>query len=154
MRLFIRVENGLPVDHPILESNFREVFPEIDPDHLPANFASFVRVPMPETGLWEVHEGTTYEWVDGVLQDVHHVRPMTQAELENKMTEYINSFISFAERELDAAADENKACWQRYIDDLRAVSIPFYSFAVLPSPPQVSATGQCLDIPTLGVSRV
>lgn len=81
MRLFIRLKNGQPFEHPIMEDNFRVAFPDIDPDNLPAHFAGFVRVPTPVVGKHEVYEGVTYALVEGVVTDVHHVRPMTEQEI-------------------------------------------------------------------------
>lgn len=80
MELFIRVQNGQPVDHPILGDNFREAFPGVDTNNLPPEFARFVRVAPPAIGTYEVYEGVTYELIDGAYTDVHHVRPMTTEE--------------------------------------------------------------------------
>ena len=81
MNLYIQIENGEPVNHPIMESNLVQVFPNIDLNNLPSNYARFERVSCcPEIGVYEVNEGTTYEWVDGVVKDVHHIRPMTTEE--------------------------------------------------------------------------
>ena len=43
--MFIRIENGQPVDHPIMGDNFRRTFPEIDPANPGPGFAKFFRVP-------------------------------------------------------------------------------------------------------------
>lgn len=71
-RLFIRLENGQPVDHPILESNMRRAFPKMDLDNLPPNFAEFIRVhqPYPPRGKTIQHANVSYQWVDGKVQDV------------------------------------------------------------------------------------
>ena len=42
---------------------------------------------------YEVYEGVTYQWVDGIVKDVHSVRPMTDEEQAAKT------------RELEAAAE-------------------------------------------------
>jgi hypothetical protein len=80
MNLYIQLENGEPVNHPIVEENFVQAFPEIDLNNLPNNYARFERVPAPAIGVYEVSEGSTYEWVNGVVKDVHHVRAMTLEE--------------------------------------------------------------------------
>lgn len=84
MELFIQIKDGQPFEHPILGDNFRQAFPNIDPENLPESFAKFVRVELPVVGVYEVYEGVTYEWFDGVVKDVHHVRPMTDAEKSAK----------------------------------------------------------------------
>ena len=83
MRLFIQLRDGQPFEHPIMEDNFRAAFPEIDINNLPADFAEFVRVAPPVIGVYEVYAGVTYEQINGVFTDVHHVRPMTQQERDD-----------------------------------------------------------------------
>lgn len=84
MILFIRLKNGAPFEHPILEDNFKEAFPHIDAENLPPEFMRFERLPPPALDIYEVYEGVTYEIVGGVCKDVHHVRPMTAEEREAK----------------------------------------------------------------------
>lgn len=80
MNLYIRLKNGQPFEHPIFNDNFRQAFPEVDLTNLPEWVAPFTRVPMPVLGAYEVHEGVTYEWVNGVVSDVHNIRQMTDDE--------------------------------------------------------------------------
>lgn len=84
MELFIRIQNGQPFEHPIFGDNFCQAFPNIDPDNLPDSFAKFVRIETPVAGVYEVYEGVTYEWQDGSVTDVHHVRAMTAGEITAK----------------------------------------------------------------------
>ncbi len=80
--MFIRLENGQPVDHPIMGVNFRRVFPHIDAEKPGPDFAKFVRVSKKEAvGKYEVVVGgPTYQWVDGVVKDVWEIREMTPEE--------------------------------------------------------------------------
>jgi len=80
MRLFIRLQNGVPFEHPIFEGNFKEAFPEVDLDNLPSWVEPFCRVAPPSVGPYEVNEGATYEKINGVFTDVWHVRQMTEEE--------------------------------------------------------------------------
>ena len=80
MNLYIQLQNGEPVNHPILEDNLRQAFPEMDLNNLPSDFARFERVIPGMPGPYEINEGLTYEWVDGVVKDVHHIRAMTAEE--------------------------------------------------------------------------
>jgi hypothetical protein len=80
MKLYIQIRDGKPYEHPILESNFKEAFPDVDTENLPSNFAKFERVTLDWLGVYQVHEGVSYEWVDGIVKDVHKVRDMTLAE--------------------------------------------------------------------------
>jgi len=81
MKLYIRLENGQPVDHPIIKENFIQAFPHIDVNNLPEEFIEFVRVSPPgDLGIYDIYEGVHYEIIDGVCTDVHTVRAMTTEE--------------------------------------------------------------------------
>lgn len=84
MELYIRIKDGQPFEHPIFGDNFREAFPHIDTNNLPESFARFVRVEPPVVGVYEVYESVSYEWRDGLVTDVHHVRQMTAKEVTAK----------------------------------------------------------------------
>jgi hypothetical protein len=85
MRLFIRLQDGQPFEHPIMEDNFRQAFPDLDIENLPPEFARFQRVEQPILGPYEVCEGCTYEWVNDIVQDVWNVRKMNEQERQNKI---------------------------------------------------------------------
>lgn len=87
MKLYIRIKNGNPFEHPIFEDNFRHAFPDVDVDNLPPEFAQFERIEKPDIGVYEVYEGVTYEWEDSIVKDVHHVRAMTSEEKTAKQDE-------------------------------------------------------------------
>lgn len=81
MDLYIRVENGQPVEHPIMGDNFREAYPDIDVNNLPPEFARFTRIAPPQANWDEVYIGVTYEWDGTGFTDVHHVRKKTDEEI-------------------------------------------------------------------------
>ena len=87
LELYIQIRDGQPHEHPIFADNFRAAFPGVDTENLPNTFAKFIRVAQPEIGTYEVYEGVTYQWVDGVVKDVHSVRPMTDEERAAKTSE-------------------------------------------------------------------
>jgi len=87
MKLFIRVKDGEAFEHPIIEDNFIQAFPDIDPENLPPEFALFIRVARPNLGVFEVYAGVTYEWNGYAYKDKHHVRPMTNEEKAAKIEE-------------------------------------------------------------------
>lgn len=80
LEMYIQIRDGQPHEHPIFGDNFRAAFPDVDTANLPDTFAKFIRVDMPTIDTYEVYEGVTYQWIDGVVKDVHSVRPMTNAE--------------------------------------------------------------------------
>lgn len=66
MKLYIQIENGVPVSHPALEDNLLGAFGEIPP-----NWEPFVRVAKPEVYLKKVvSDEPEYKKVDGVWTDV------------------------------------------------------------------------------------
>jgi hypothetical protein len=79
MELFIRIKDGQPFEHPIFGDNFRQAFPDIDPNNLPEWAARFVRVAPPQLGEYQKLE-LHYGWADGVVQDVWTFVEMTDAE--------------------------------------------------------------------------
>lgn len=87
LELYIQIRDGQPHEHPIFADNFRQAFPDVDTDNLPDTFAKFIRVDAPVPDTYEVYEGVTYQWFDGVVKDVHSVRPMTDEERADKDAE-------------------------------------------------------------------
>lgn len=87
LELYIQIRDGQPYEHPIFADNFKQAFPGVDVNNLPNTFAKFIRVDAPVPGTYEVYEGVTYQWVDGVVKDVHSVRPMTDEERAAKTAE-------------------------------------------------------------------
>jgi len=87
MNLYIRLKNGQPFEHPIFEDNFRQAFSDVDLSNLPEWVAKFVRVEQPNISVYEIYEGVLYQWVDGVVTDVHTVRQMTADEKLAKQNE-------------------------------------------------------------------
>jgi hypothetical protein len=92
MRFFIRIKDGKPFDHPIIEENFLMAFPNINPNNLPSEFAIFERIPTPSIGIYEVYEGLSYEWFGEVVKDYHRVRPMTEAERKETQNKIKNNW--------------------------------------------------------------
>ena len=84
LELYIQIRDGQPHEHPIFADNFRQAFPDIDTENLPDTCAKVIRVDQPAIGTYEVYEGVSYQWVDGVVKDVHSVRAMTDEERAEK----------------------------------------------------------------------
>lgn len=87
LELYIQIRDGQPFEHPIFADNFRAAFPDVDTESLPDTFAKFIRVDAPVPDNYEVYEGVSYQWVDGIVKDVHSVRPMTDEERAIKNVE-------------------------------------------------------------------
>ena len=85
MELFIRILDGQPYEHPILGSNFRQAFPEIDVNNLPSEFARFERIPRPSLVYAVLNNNEpTYQWVDGIVKDVWDVTNLSEQEIIDK----------------------------------------------------------------------
>jgi len=79
--MFIRIENGQPVGHPILAENFRQAYPNLDPTDTAIGFARFIRVARQDVGQYKVViSGPTYGWVGDTVQDIWETRDMTPEE--------------------------------------------------------------------------
>ena len=84
MELFIRIKDGQPFEHPIFGDNFRQAFPNVDTNNLPAEFARFVRVQTPVLGPYEKNQTVSYQLVDGVYTDVFACEQLTVEEIATK----------------------------------------------------------------------
>jgi hypothetical protein len=84
MELFIRIKDGQPFEHPIFGDNFRQAFPNVDTNNLPAEFARFVRVETPAVGVYEKNQTVSYQLIDGAYTDVFSVEQMTAQEIAAK----------------------------------------------------------------------
>lgn len=85
-RLFIRLVDGQPFEHPIIEQNFVDAFPDIDINNLPENFAEFIRVERPTCGIFETAD-LVYQFEGSFVKDIWTVRSMTDAERTAKIEE-------------------------------------------------------------------
>lgn len=103
--LFIQIKYGQPYQHPIFGDNFREAFPHVDVNNLPPEFARFKRIPCPvNAGEFEV-DTVTYQWVNGMVQDVWSVRPMNEQELTN-YTQFKTTRVNYQADTLRALAQD------------------------------------------------
>ena len=158
MNLFIKLENGQPFEHPITEENFVLAFPDIDLTNLPEWVVPFERVAKPEIGIFEVDEGATYEFVNGVVKDVWHIRAMTDEEkavktenIRNDRLASIEALKAFAlENANTASTDEIRLAWQAYFDALNAFVLTDLFDYQLPIGPRISASGELLSITASG----
>lgn len=97
MELFIQIRDGKPYQHPILGDNFRQAFPNIDPNNLPPEFARFERVERPSLVYATLNsQNPTYQWVDGVVKDVWDVTPFTEEQILAKQNEVKSNWAGLA----------------------------------------------------------
>jgi hypothetical protein len=89
MKLYIKIKDGIPEGHPVLEENLISAFPEIDVNNLPDNWKEFERIPARKYGVYEVYVGCEYEFNSetGLCQDKHIIRQMTDSEKLDRQEE-------------------------------------------------------------------
>jgi hypothetical protein len=96
MKLYIEIENGLPINHPAFEDNLLQAFGEI-----PAHWEAFVRVERPILAVYQAlnTQEPEYLLVDGVWTDVWSIRDMTTDEIDSKQQKVKDSWASLPNRE-------------------------------------------------------
>lgn len=94
MELFIRIKDGQPFEHPIFGDNFRQAFPDVDTNNLPAEFARFVRVAPPALGPYEKNQMVSYQLVNGVYTDVFACEQLTTEEIAAKQQAAKDAWLS------------------------------------------------------------
>jgi hypothetical protein len=86
--LYLEIQNGLPINHPITGDNLRLLNPNIDLENLPTNIAKFQRNPKPRHSVYDkLDHDVKYEFIDGVVHDIWVVTKMTRAEIKQKQAE-------------------------------------------------------------------
>ncbi len=131
MNLYIKVIDGVPVDHPLLETNLLEVFQlaEITQQFLAENsYAKFERRNVPPSEI--VVSSNGYELCeDGVVRDVLMTRELTQ---EEKLNEWVRRPRQFHLANSDwtqmpdaPLSAEKKAEWAAYRQQLRDMTITY-----------------------------
>jgi hypothetical protein len=151
MELFIEMRNGAPYGHPILDSNFREVYPDIDTQNLPSNFARFVRTAPPSNvGMFEVEE-STYQIVGDVVTDVWAIRPLEGEQyamrvdmLRQSLEGDVENQKLIAQEKIAEATDPAvKAAWEDYLAIMTAMVItdPVVQQYQMPMQPRVTEDG-------------
>jgi hypothetical protein len=80
IELVIKIVNGEPYQHPITRENFQQVWPDLDFNNLPPEFARFLRIPAPVPGVYQVLVGCEYRWNNDWVQDHWILREMTEQE--------------------------------------------------------------------------
>lgn len=115
LELYIQIRDGQTFAHPIFADNFRDAFPGVDTENLPDTFAKFIRVDAPVLDTYEVYEGVTYQWFDGIVKDVHSVRPMTDEERAELDTQNANALHQIRMDRCQTTADETEDAAQKLL---------------------------------------
>ena len=95
MKCYIQIVNGLPHEHPIVEWNFKQAFPDIDVNNLPPEYCPFVRVGPPVLGPYEKNQTVSYGLVEGMAgtyTDIWTCEEMTSEEKTAKQQSVKDEF--------------------------------------------------------------
>jgi len=91
MKLYIELQEGKPINHPIQISNLEMIYPGIDFQNPPENFCEFVRVDKPYAKWDEVVEGPEYKIIDGICYDVWIINKISDEERQQKIADLVAS---------------------------------------------------------------
>lgn len=69
MNLYIKIKDGQPFEHPILEENLLEAFPGIDVNNLPEDVMRFEQTGAPARGPYDNQPTVEYVIEDGVVKE-------------------------------------------------------------------------------------
>jgi hypothetical protein len=160
MELFIRLIDGHPYEHPIYAENLLQAFPHVDINNLTSEFARFERVAPPTAGMYEVVEGPTYQWVDGVVKDVWTTREMTVAERSAKNEQMVQGayelrdfFKTLALQGInDVESDEVRHALRDYVAVLDSYVVVDPANPMVPLPPRVGDDGAVLTTTAPGAA--
>lgn len=158
MELYIRIVDGQPFEHPIIGANFRQAFPHIDVNNLPAEFVKFERVECPYLATTFQVDEAAYQWDNGIVKDVWFVREMTDEERAAKMQELTDSanrtvefFKETAQGKIDSAPNEEaRQAWVNYLTALNAWVLVDPVNPQYPTRPAVNADGTLVDLTVPG----
>lgn len=84
MELYIKVENGQIIDHPMLRENLAQAFPNLDFNNLPEWLVKFERVPAPPMGPYEKNQYSTYIFSGDIVTEIWSAETMTPDEILEK----------------------------------------------------------------------
>lgn len=119
--LYIKVENNVAINHPIVIENLMMIYPNFDINNPPDGYLPFTRATMPiKTDPFEVHEAT-YVVSDNSVTEVYVTRTMTDEEKQVLFADMeqrkpypswiLNTTICQWEPPIAYPSDDNKYMW-------------------------------------------
>ena len=143
MILYIKVEDGNPIDHPVADWNLMEVF-----GCIPDNYEPFTRTQKPPLGRFETDDVEAVQYArgeDGVWTDLWPSRPMNAEERAEQEAWIMQSLESSRQQILDnvvpaimalADTDERRAECEAYKRAVEEVQLSVEEDFLFPEPPQ------------------
>jgi hypothetical protein len=126
--LYIKVVNGLPVDHPVLQENLQDVFGAIPDEYQP--FLRTVQPALEYFEEWDM-EAVQYAKIDGTWTDLWPRKTVSAeryAELSAQLRQYtllrIEHEKKYAAEQREQASDAMKPHWDAFLEELESFVIP------------------------------
>ena len=151
MDCFIRIVDGKPFEHPIHPDNFKDAFPEIDPNNLPEGFAYFKRVEKPfNPNPFKLHD-CEYKLVgSNTWGDVWTERDATPEEevaikidLDRQVRELKIIYRDVATSTFSSTTNTDiRTFCTNYINTLEQYNITDYRSIAVPQPPLLDANNK------------
>lgn len=152
--LYIKVENGQTVDHPVFSENLIDVFGEV-----PAGYEPFIRTEPPVLGRYEVwdEDAALYGPVEGAWTDLWSRRPMTSEERAAREVEILAELENVRQRIVEITTEgmalltkpKDVAYCEAYLAELRALELSAGEDFVFPHAPLIVDDGT-LILPATG----
>ena len=95
IELVIRLQDGQPIDHPIVRENFDQCWPDLDFDNPGPGFAPFQRLERPVPGVYEIVEDHGYRWNGQQVENHWVLRVMTDQERSQKQQDTVQAWNNF-----------------------------------------------------------
>lgn len=134
MNLYIKLENGQPINHPMFEDNILQCYPDIDLNNTEL-FAPFNRLEIPSrsdlpVGIFQVLETRYVLSNDGIsYEDQYYTRDMDADEISyttnvkiDTLKNGVSSLKSMVLVDIDTASEIDKPVWQAFYDELDAIT--------------------------------
>jgi hypothetical protein len=153
MNLYIRIRDGQPLEHPILEENAHQAWPDVNFALLPDWLARFRRHPQPAGLLTTPFQKAqcTYTLAgDGFWEDTWTAVEMSAEEQQVLTRQRVkeangqrNSTVEFAQAEAakDGIPAEAVAAWNTFVAELQALEITDPFNITWPTPPHIASDG-------------
>ena len=153
MNLYIRIRDGQPHEHPILEENAHQAWPDVNFALLPDWLARFRRIPRPGdllTSPFQTAQCTYTQASDGFWEDTWTAVEMSAEEQQVLTRQRVreaesqrDASIEFAQAEAakDGIPTEAVDAWNTFVAALQALVITDPFNITWPIPPHIASDG-------------
>lgn len=150
MILYIKVENGQTVEHPVADWNLMQVFGGV-----PVNYEPFLRTEKPPVGTYEVEDDTVPQYgknEEGMWTDLWPTRPMTPEERAVKESEVMDRLENLRAHLIQMSEDNAKKAKNdmtrdaalAYAEEIRNLVVTPDEDFIFPQPPLILPNGELL----------